>query len=268
MVDDRRTRPGLDKVSYRRTRLAWERIWLHETDIQSEWGTLNYTRSKTLGDLYVKHLPKEGLVLEAGCGLGTELLRLEMLGYPTVGIDYAAPALSKLREARSEQRLVVADIHQLPFAASAYTAYLSFGVLEHFEFGPLPALKEANRMLNHGGLLVLSVPYPNVIWRLTRLRRALLGKLAKLVNGYFETTYTNHQLITFAKQSGFEVHEVHPVGHSFTLWPMGWPFRAPGYYRTSELAERIARILRRLAPWRSCFATLLIATKVRNLALD
>ncbi|NLE52043.1 MAG: hypothetical protein GX613_11620, partial [Chloroflexi bacterium] len=44
------------------------------------------------------------------------------------------------------------------------------------------------------------------------------------------------------------------------------PFRAPGYYRASPLADRLARVLCVVAPWAFNFTTMVIARKVREVS--
>lgn len=254
----------MDSELYRKTRSAWEHIWLHETDLRRELATLAYPRSKEARTLYLPHLPRGELLLEAGCGMGIELVNLTRLGFHPVGIDYVRGALGQLNAAQPGHLLTAGDVHRLPYRSGAFAAYLSFGVLEHFDFGPSPALQEANRVLRPGGALILSVPYPNFVWRLNTYRRSPAKPNWEDAGQYFETAYTPDQLKRYVQQAGFEVIELHPIGHSFTLWMLGWPFRAQGYYRTSLLAQWSARWLRRFAPWRTCFANLVIARKLEN----
>lgn len=245
---------------YEATRRAWTRIWEH-TDLARELGTREYARSKHIRALFVPHLPRTAPVLEAGCGLGVEVLGLAADGYTIVGVDYVTTTVQRLKAYRTDLRLAAGDIHALPFLANAMGAVLSFGVLEHFDFGPEPGLREAYRVLKPGGVLVLTVPAPNIVWKLVRLMRKRKGQPPSDADSYFETAYTADELQRFVRAAGFEVIEYHPVGHSFTLWGCGRPFRGRGYYETSALAERLGAWLARIAPWATSFATLLIARK-------
>lgn len=258
----------MDSEAYRSTRAAWRRIWLQEADLLRELGTLDYPRSKEVRELYLPHLPREELILEAGCGLGIGLVHLARLAFRPVGLDYIEEALFRFNTAQPGHLLTAGDIHRLPYCGGAFAAYLSFGVLEHFDFGPLPALHEASRVLRNGGLLILTTPHPNFVRMLSRVKRRWIRRRSENLETYYETTYTFQQMEAFAVQAGFDVLERHPIGHSFTLWGLGWPFRASGYYRTTRLAEWAARWLRRLAPWRTCFAGLLIARKVDDASAD
>ena len=252
---------ALDSDTYRATRAAWERIWTEEADSTRELMTVDYPRSRAIRSLYMPHLAGAKRVVEAGCGLGVELVGLDRQGIQAVGIDFALGALARLYAYRPDFHLAGGDVHRLPFPRESFDAYLSFGVLEHFEFGPIPALKEANRVLRPGGLLVVSVPSPNLIWRWVRARRRSAPSPGP---EYFETAYSVDGLEASLRGTGFRVIARHPVGHSFTLWGLGFPFRGPGYYETSDLAERLGGLLLRLTPWAMAFASLVIGRKTAS----
>jgi len=247
--------------TYRDTRAAWVRIWDEEADLARELGTLEYARSLQSRSLYLPCLPKDALILEAGCGMGIELVHLRRLGYRVAGIDYAANAVRHLRAFQPGHRLAVGDIHDLPYADGSFGAYLSFGVLEHADFGPGPALEQAWRVLGPGGVLVVTVPYPNLVWRLSRLKKRWSRPNPEPSLKYFETAYTIRALEESVERAGFRVLSRYPISHSFTLWGLGRPFRGRGYYETTPLAERLGGLLRRLAPWAMCFESLIIARK-------
>jgi SAM-dependent methyltransferase len=161
---------------------------------------------------------------------------------------------------------MVGDVHELPFRDGSFASYLSFGVLEHFPFGPEPALREAHRVLRNGGVAVLTVPYPNLVWRMVRAKRALVRH--REPDGYYETTYRVGQLERTLTRTGFDVLLRRPIGHSFTLWGLGGAFRGRGYYETSALAERLGAACAALLPWSTGFASLIVARKGRTTPRD
>jgi SAM-dependent methyltransferase len=244
---------------YEATREAWRAIWLG-TDVERELQTRDYARSRDVRSRFLPHLPPGEPLLEAGCGLGTELIGLADAGHHVVGVDYVAGATERLKQYRGHLRLATADVHALPFRDGTFGAYLSFGVLEHFPDGPQAALREAFRVLRGGGALVVTVPAPNVVWRLARASHRLRGRPLR-AHGYYETAYTARELRAQVSKEGFEIVAVHPIGHDFTLWGCGGVFRRPGYYRTSRLAEALGAVLRRVAPEAMSFATLVVARK-------
>ena len=245
---------------YESTRSAWEDIW-DTASIEVELQAAEYARSRAAIRAYLPFLSKKEIHLEAGSGLSAIVIKLRDLGYDIQGLDYALNALRESRRYDADLSLVAGDVHQLPYRAETFGSYLSFGVLEHFEHGMLPALGEAWRVLKVGGVLILTIPYPNLIYRLAQVRRARAGRGPLNDDAFFESTYTRQALIDTVTSVGFKVERCQPTSHSFTLWGLGGPFRAPGYYKTSHLAEGLGAILNRLLPWAFNFSTLIIARK-------
>lgn len=245
---------------YDSTRTAWEKIW--ETgSVERELAAARSARSQHTQRIYEAYLPKNELILEAGSGLSSVLLLLQERGFQVVGMDYAVSALQISRQYDPALRLYVGDVHVLPHEDNSLGAYLSFGVLEHFEHGMMPALHEAYRVLKPGAILVLTIPYPSVVHRLVTFKRKLSGTSTLNDDEFFESTYTRRQLEQNVIHAGFRVIKTVPTSHSFTLWGLGGPFRGAGYYETSPLAERLGSLLYRVLPWMFNFTTLVIARK-------
>jgi SAM-dependent methyltransferase len=248
-----------DEIVYRQTREAWAHIW-QETDVERELETRASARARRLRGRFLPYLPSGERLLEAGCGLGAEMIGLAEAGLRVVGLDYAVAAASRLKRFRPVLHVAAGDVHALPFPDDTFGAYLSFGVLEHFVFGTGPALREAHRVLRPGGVLVLTVPAPNFVWRLMNAKRRLGGQ-SGFAHGYFETAYSAGAIARDVTGAGFAILEWRPIDHEFTLWGCGRIFRAPGYYRTSRLAETLGAVLAVVLPESMSFATLVIARK-------
>ena len=261
MGHDHDPAPGSGAL-YASTRQAWKDIW-DNASVALELEVVQSRRARETLNVYTSYLPREGTILEAGCGLGAVLIILRDMGFTVIGLDYAENALHAARAYDPTLNLQVGDVHALPYRDNSLHAYLSFGVLEHFEHGVGPGLREANRVLVPGGVVVLTIPYPNVVHHLVHWRRRVLRQSQLSHDGFYETVYTRHALTRELEEAGFEVLLARPTSHSFTLWGLGWPFRAKGYYRTTWLAEGLGAVLRRIAPWQFNFTTLLIARKVR-----
>ena len=245
---------------YDSTRRAWEDIWA-SASVDQELETMTYPRAVETLNAYLPYLPKDEIVLEAGSGLSAVILTLKRIGYRVMGLDYAVNALEISRHYDPDLALVAGDVHHLPYAANTFGAYLSFGVFEHFETGMRGPLAEAYRILKPGGVLVLTIPYPNVVNQLLAWRRKRAGLSVLNDDEFFESTYTRDALTGAVKSVGFEIVQVVPTSHAYTLWGIGAPFRAPGYYRTNALAEGAGRVLKAVLPWPFNFSTLVIARK-------
>lgn len=245
---------------YDSTRQAWEDIW-HDASVEVELDAVKSPRSLETLNAYLPYLSRDATILEAGSGLSAVVITLRRMGYSVIGLDYALNALEISRRHTPDLPLYAADVHALPHAENSLGAYLSFGVLEHFEAGMAAPLGEAFRVLEPGGILVLTIPYPNVVNRLTAWRRRVRGVSVLTDDDFFESTYTRKTLTAAVRAAGFEVVRAIPTSHAYTLWGIGGPFRAPGYYHTSRLADILGGVLRVVLPWAFNFSTLVIGRK-------
>lgn len=245
---------------YDTTRQAWEGIW-DSASMQAELDLVRSPRSMQTIQTYLPYLSKDTTILEAGSGLSAVVITLRAMGYRVIGMDYAENALRISRNYDSDLDLFAGDVHALPCADNSVGAYLSFGVLEHFEHGMLPALREAYRIVQPGGTLVLTIPYPNIVHELVEWRRRLTGKSRLADDNFYESTYTRRALVQAVTEAGFTPCVVAPTSHAYTLWGLGGVFRRPGYYQTSRLADALGRLLSVVLPWPLNFMTLVVARK-------
>ena len=251
---------NLQNERYESTRTAWKHIW-DGASMEVELEAVQSARAQETIKAYLPYLSKDDVHLEAGSGLSAVVITLRQMGYDVHGLDYAVNALVESQRYDATLPLVAGDIHQLPYSDNTFGSYLSFGVLEHFEHGMQPALKEAYRILKPGGVLVLTIPYPNLVYKLVQLKRRLSGTGQLTDDEFYESTYTQSQLADNVIQSGFEVVLTQPTSHAFTLWGLGGIFRAEGYYETSPLADRLGDVFKRILPWQFNFMTLIIGRK-------
>jgi len=245
---------------YDSTRQAWEEIW-DGASVEVELKAIQYRRSLQTIAAYTPYLSKDDVILEAGSGLSAAVLTLRRMGYNVVGLDYAINALKIARRYDATQPLLAGDVHALPFAENSLGGYLSFGVLEHFEQGMAPALAEAFRILKSGGIMVLTIPYPNVVNRLVAWRRKRQGANVLTDDDFYESTYDRDALMSNVRSAGFDLLRAEPTSHAYTLWGLGGIFRGPGYYETNALSDALGDILRVVLPWPFNFSTIVIARK-------
>lgn len=111
---------------------------------------------RALRSLALRNLAPGQKVLDAGCGTGGMLARLE--GFDPVGIDVSGRAIAHSR-ARGLDRLCRASACALPFRDEAFDAVLSLDVIYHRQVrDDADAVAECARVLRPGGTFLLHVP--------------------------------------------------------------------------------------------------------------
>ena len=272
----------------------WDHMWTART-IQQELEACDIETPPK--DLFLSYIPKEGKTLDAGCGFGKWVIYLDRLGYDVVGIDSNELAVAKLKAFDESLQMELGEILQLHYPDSSFDAYISMGVMEHFEEGPLSALKEAYRVLKPNGLIFVSTPTVNVIRRLVRrpLRNAInalpvsfaylrsnwskskrtailaaAGNILPIRRGTYyhfsEYRYSRSELEGFLKQSGFEIietvpHDFYGSNHHAVGLALDFPFlgaRDGTNFRLNPVGKLISRTLDWISPWIACSSVLCV----------
>lgn len=109
----------------------------------------------------VPHLPQDGPILEAGCGLGQLVYALDERGFDIEGVDYAADTVAAVQKAAPHLKLRVGDVYKLDVADGHYAGYISIGVFEHQIESPADGLRETRRVLRSGGVACIALPHLN-----------------------------------------------------------------------------------------------------------
>ncbi|MBI5045981.1 MAG: methyltransferase domain-containing protein [Candidatus Niyogibacteria bacterium] len=173
------------------------------------------------------YLPKNGKVLDIGCGNGRllELLGETTLGY--TGVDFSKNMLQEAQQLHSDKKFVLADALNLPFPDQSFDAVVSLATLHHIPSKEFQRqfFKEAARVLAKNGVLIITA------WDLWRARflpyfiKSFLGKISgnKLDWGDLFLTFGKHQetrylhaftekrLAQLAKEIGFNVKILHKI---------------------------------------------------------
>lgn len=112
-----------------------------------------------LAALLRRHPPGDRPVLDAGCGTGGLLRRLQsaMPEHAYVGLDRDPLACARARQ-RWSGPVVVGSIDRLPFASASLGAVVSADVLCHAGVDEAAAMAEVRRCLAPGGALILNLP--------------------------------------------------------------------------------------------------------------
>ena len=187
----------------------WESIWSDQAFDEA----LRFCEVDPLRGLFEEFLAPGALVLEGGCGRGQYVAYYTARGVRVVGLDFAVAALERLRRSHPQLRLLGGDVGRLPFRSSSFKVYYSGGVVEHFETGPLVALREARRVLTDDGVLLVSVPYLSPLRSLLSFsksdRRRVEGTRAAdsadRGKRFFQYAFTSREFARILNEAGFTV---------------------------------------------------------------
>lgn len=172
-------------------------------------------------------------VLDAGCGWGVTLERLERAGYRATGMDVSRRTLAQLD--REKRTLIEADVTRpFPDGHDAYDAVLALDVIEHLD-DDRAAIAQLGRLVRPGGVLVVSVP-----------ARPELFTEFDAVQGH-RRRYLPETLEAAFEGSGLHVERIFWWG-AWLVPLLGRQRRAIGHRPGATAAEIYARYLR-VPPW-------------------
>ena len=169
---------------------------------------------QTIEPLFVKYLPPDGKVLEAGSGRGRWVFHLRRKGYDVRGIEIAQAEIAAAKAFDPQAPIDYGDVRTTGYPSKSFDAVISLGVVEHFEVGPQAAFTEVRRIVKSGGLFFVTVPTQNL------MRSALFNRIKNLQNRYRrlkgtelafeEFRYTRSQFTSLLREAGFDIVEVAP----------------------------------------------------------
>jgi len=218
----------------------WEKMW---QDVRLD----DYERRcghGSLGFLLDEYLPRDGRILEGGCGPGHWVMYYRKKGYDIIGVDYAQKTIDRLHDMFGDIPVYKGDVTRLDFPNDHFDACYSGGVVEHFEEGPEEALREAHRVLKPGGRLLITVPYVNlsrqmVADRHIRISQKKFTRIAPRLDGrkaiwslcskpgislspvcdyhFHEYILTISEFRGYLEESGFSVESVIPFSVKYGL---------------------------------------------------
>lgn len=152
--------------------------------------------------------PKDGIILEGGCGKGHNVASLINNGYRVIGIDYAEKTVSLINQFLPELDIKLGDVRKLPFDDKYFIGYWSLGVIEHFWEGYGPIASEMSRVIKDNGYLFLTFPYMSPLRRI----KARLG----LYDLWHETIPTN-DFYQFALNSKLVIEDFQKLGFKLVM---------------------------------------------------
>ena len=180
----------------------WDRVWKPYISAEqysaSERGNLDWFE-----EVFVRYLPRNGRILEAGCGPAHYVIALRARGYPVEGIDWGEETIKAVKALFPDLPVRVGDVARLPVPDCSYDAYIALGVFEHRREGPEAFLAEAQRVLKPGGVALISVPHFHGLRRL----KARLGFYRGEPQGlaFYQYAFTVSEFTQLLEAAGFTV---------------------------------------------------------------
>lgn len=192
------------------TREHWEARWSKKA-LSDVYARYSAGHIDGFDEVFDRWLPRQGLILEAGCGIGQLVCGLQARGYRVEGVDYAFDTVRRVNEAMESLKVRVGDIYHLDVKDCTYDAYISIGVFEHNVEGPQSGLREMYRVLKPGGVGLVSVPLLNHR-RKQMLKRSHEGMSECLDNGlrFYQYYYDVNEFKRFIEEVGCRVAELYP----------------------------------------------------------
>ncbi len=107
------------------------------------------------------HLPREGLLLDGGCGSNYFASLFDTETRKVVGLDFAFDSLFQGKQFNPQNLCACGDLNDLPFKDDCFEGVLSISAAEHLEQGPMRLFAETFRVLKPGGVFLLFFPTTN-----------------------------------------------------------------------------------------------------------
>ncbi len=259
--------------------IGWDEAWSK----YSVTRTLAWNEHSETINILEKYLPKNGKIIDASCGLGRIVIHFRNKGYDIIGIDWSKKTIEAVKEYDPGMPVKCADARHLDFPDAPFSAYISGGVVEHSQKGPLGILKEAHRVLaDKDGLLFISIPIYNICMKLTlpikelnTIRRLFSRKLLEKNNrGFDYYLYTLKEFKCFLEKAGFEIIEMRPILQAAGL------YRCFPFFRNRKIAKEFdiqghtakclnifgrlfLNIFKRITPWAFSTCVFCIAKKIK-----
>lgn len=197
-------------------------------------GAPAHGREKLAVDMLAKYLGNSQTLLDIGCYLGTfsEFILDKAPALNVIGVDYYSDniRMAKLFWPNRQEFFMQQSVYKLEFPPESFDIVTFKEVIEHID-RPIEAIREINRVLKPGGLLLIGTPNANArAWNL--FPYSLLNLVQKRKPSpaiFFEDiewnrhiySWTPKTLYTLLKVNGFDYvdHQIHSDSFLGKLFP-------------------------------------------------
>lgn len=149
--------------------------------------------------------PKDGPVLEGGCGTGKFVFSITQAGYECIGIDTAEKTIKRIQQNSPELDVRVMSVDHIDFPDNFFSAYWSLGVIEHFYNGYDNVLDEMFRVIKPGGYAFVSVPVISLLRKFKIFFRLYKTKSHFLLNDdFYQFILSQSKIVEDFKKRGLK----------------------------------------------------------------
>jgi SAM-dependent methyltransferase len=188
----------------------WDSHWQKNLLSQEVILGIKPTFVSRITEKYLK--PKDGIILEGGCGQATHVASLSYRGYQCIGIDNANKTISAIKKVSPDLDVRYGNVRELPFEKNKFIGYWSLGVIEHFWEGYEKVGHEIARVLKPGGLLFLTFPYMSPIRKLkAHLNLYPIWKGGSKPIDFYQFVLDHRSVISNFEKWGFELLNLKPL---------------------------------------------------------
>ncbi len=148
---------------------------------------------------FIRLLPKNANVLDAGCGTGRDSKLLSDKGCIVTGLDLSAGMIALARKKYPGLQFVQDDLLNLPFTNASFDGIWAMASLVHLESvsDVEKALQEFHRILKKGGVLHVTV------------QANIESKKFAVSNERFYQYFTKEEMEKLVTQAGFKIKKLY-----------------------------------------------------------
>ena len=135
--------------------------FLKSTAYYTKMQTLTFENTKdffmeALYNLFIPFIPRDGHILDGGCGSGRDALHFKNLGYKVTAFD-GSKKMAKIAEAHTGLNVMTADFENVDFPALVFDGIWTAASLLHVQKNKLPSvLKVLKTTLKPKGIWFMS----------------------------------------------------------------------------------------------------------------
>lgn len=160
-------------------------------------------------------------VLDLGCGFGEAVRYFNERSIKTIGVDSCPHSIRECVRQDKNNKYLIGNALNIPFKPNTFDIVLFLDVIEHLPKGKeIKALKEINRVLKKGGMVILSTPNKGLLKFLDSqnlLRRVLKiipeklicqlydNKKVNNIKKHYHRHYSKDEINALLRKAGFEI---------------------------------------------------------------